>query len=162
MENIDFYRQYHTHPVNKIIHFFCIPTIAFCFLNYLSFFKINIIYDTQKNFFGKIPTIIELFYFPGDVIITLFYCYYYSPLYWSNSISSIMVPFYIILGGAANEFRYSNINWFRLTNILFVSAWILQFIGHYIEGSRPALTDSISQAFLTAPAFAILEPLGFI
>tara|TARA_B000000609_G_C23902442_1_gene204132 strand:- start:252 stop:473 length:222 start_codon:yes stop_codon:yes gene_type:complete len=73
-----------------------------------------------------------------------------------------MIPFYLILGCAANEFRYNNINWFRLTNILFVSAWILQFIGHYIEGSRPALTDSISQAFLTAPAFAILEPLGYI
>ena len=62
----------------------------------------------------------------------------------------------------AENFRQVNKNWISLTHILFISAWILQFVGHYIEGSRPALNDSISQAFLTAPAFAILEPLGFI
>jgi uncharacterized membrane protein YGL010W len=159
MENIDFYKQYHTHPVNKIIHFFCIPTIAFCFLNYLSLFRIDIIYDARRNVY---PPLVELASLSGDIIITLFYCYYYSPLYWSNTISGIMTLFYLMLFGAADEFRYNNINWLRLTHILFVSAWILQFIGHYIEGSRPALSDSVSQAFLTAPAFAILEPMGFI
>ena len=33
--------------------------------------------------------------------------------------------------------------------------WILQFIGHYIEGNRPALVDNLSAAFLTAPMFTL-------
>lgn len=162
MENIDFYKQYHTHSVNKFIHFFCIPTIAFCFLNYLSLFKINIIFDIQKNINTRKSYLLELVSLPGDVIITIFYCYYYSPLYWTNAISSIMIPFYMILLGVSYDFRQNNVKWIRLNHILFISAWVLQFIGHYIEGTRPTLTDSVSQAFLTAPAFAILEPLGFI
>ena len=161
MENIDFYRQYHSHPVNKIIHFFCIPTIAFCFLNYLSLLKCKLIFDTQNIIFSK-PYVIEIFYMPLDIFVTLFYCYYYSPLYWPYTVSSVMIPFYIMLILMAENFRQVNNNWISLTHILFISAWILQFIGHYIEGSRPALTDSISQAFLTAPAFAILEPMGFL
>jgi len=31
----------------------------------------------------------------------------------------------------------------------------MQFIGHGIEGSRPALFDNISQAFTAAPLFSI-------
>jgi len=72
-----------------------------------------------------------------------------------------MIPFYLILCGAAHDFRNNN-NWLKLNTILFITAWILQFLGHYIEGNRPALMDSLSQAFLTAPAFAILEPVGLI
>ena len=31
----------------------------------------------------------------------------------------------------------------------------MQFVGHYIEGKRPALMDSLSQAFLEAPVFSL-------
>ena len=30
------YQDYHTHPVNKIIHFFCIPMIVLTSVNFLS------------------------------------------------------------------------------------------------------------------------------
>jgi uncharacterized membrane protein YGL010W len=36
-----------------------------------------------------------------------------------------------------------------------VSAWVFQFVGHYIEGRRPALVDNLSTAFLTAPMFSL-------
>lgn len=148
--NIDFYKQYHTHPVNKIIHFFCIPIIAFCFLNFFS--SINLIIKYHNYF--------NILHAPFDILITLFYCIYYT-FFWPSHISSIMIPFYLILCGAAHDFRNNN-NWLKLNTILFITAWILQFLGHYIEGNRPALMDSLSQAFLTAPAFAVLEPFGLI
>ena len=38
---------------------------------------------------------------------------------------------------------------------MFVFAWTMQFIGHEIEGNKPALFDSVSQAFTAAPLFSI-------
>ena len=39
-----------------------------------------------------------------------------------------------------------------------IFSWIMQFIGHGIfEGNRPALMDSIKQAFLMAPLFSYYE-----
>ena len=42
--------------------------------------------------------------------------------------------------------------------VLFVGGWILQFIGHYYEGKRPALIDNIFQGFI-GPMFLVAETL---
>ena len=40
MENqLDFYRSYHTHPINQNIHTVCIPAIVLCVLNYSSLIR---------------------------------------------------------------------------------------------------------------------------
>ena len=36
MDSTDFYRSFHTHPVNKLIHVFCIPLIVLTTINFLS------------------------------------------------------------------------------------------------------------------------------
>ena len=39
-----------------------------------------------------------------------------------------------------------------------ILAWVAQFVGHfYFEGNRPALTDSLLQAFLIAPMFVLID-----
>ena len=39
-----------------------------------------------------------------------------------------------------------------------ILSWIAQFGGHfYFEGNRPALTDSLIQAFLVAPIFVLID-----
>ena len=40
------------------------------------------------------------------------------------------------------------------------SAWVLQFVGHYIEGRKPALLDGLTQAFTIAPLFTVIEILN--
>ena len=43
-------------------------------------------------------------------------------------------------------------------SILHIFSWISQFVGHfYFEGNRPALTDSLIQAFLVAPIFVLID-----
>ena len=37
---------------------------------------------------------------------------------------------------------------------LFLFSWVMQFIGHYIEGNRPALLDGLTQTFLEAPLYS--------
>tara|TARA_B110000495_G_scaffold156580_1_gene140086 strand:- start:303 stop:701 length:399 start_codon:yes stop_codon:yes gene_type:complete len=44
---------------------------------------------------------------------------------------------------------------YLLASCMFVFAWTMQFIGHEIEGNKPAMFDSISQAFTAAPLFSI-------
>jgi uncharacterized membrane protein YGL010W len=42
--------------------------------------------------------------------------------------------------------------------VLFVSGWVLQFLGHHYEGKRPALLDNIFQAFI-GPMFLVAETM---
>ncbi len=42
--------------------------------------------------------------------------------------------------------------------VLFVGGWILQFLGHYFEGRRPALLSNIFQAFV-GPMFLVAETM---
>tara|TARA_B110000003_G_scaffold55145_1_gene55184 strand:- start:4830 stop:5228 length:399 start_codon:yes stop_codon:yes gene_type:complete len=44
---------------------------------------------------------------------------------------------------------------YLLAFYIFVFSWTMQFIGHEIEGNKPALFDSLSQAFTAAPLFSI-------
>jgi len=44
---------------------------------------------------------------------------------------------------------------YLLASCMFVFAWTMQFIGHEIEGNKPAMFDSIWQAFTAAPLFSI-------
>ena len=45
------YELYHTHPINKAIHFFCIPAIIISSCNLLSIIKVkiyNITFESQE------------------------------------------------------------------------------------------------------------------
>ena len=42
--------------------------------------------------------------------------------------------------------------------IFFVGGWLVQLVGHHIEGNRPALLDNLFHA-LVAPAFLVAEIL---
>jgi len=45
--------------------------------------------------------------------------------------------------------------WIKHNIIMFASAWVLQFIGHAIEGNRPALMTSLSQTVFQAPLLTL-------
>tara|TARA_Y100001970_G_C14183143_1_gene830977 strand:- start:47 stop:232 length:186 start_codon:yes stop_codon:yes gene_type:complete len=52
-------------------------------------------------------------------------------------------------------------NWVKHSIILFLLSWCAQFLGHVIEGNRPALMTSITQAFTEAPLFSVSYILPF-
>ena len=144
----NFYKQYHQHPTNKAIHFICIPMIIFSIFNYLSIIKPNLklVNDYYINkFLNNHLTYITL---------STFYFIYYT-LYMNSIIAFVMSVYFFYLYLFSFIFVHSNKNWIIDTTYIFIFSWVLQFIGHYIEGSRPALTDSLSQAFLEAPVFSL-------
>jgi len=139
------YQDYHTHPVNKIIHFFCIPMIVLTSANFLA--------KSNLSFFG-------LGIYP-IALITLLSYYFFT---YGSSTFILMLTYYSFIDYLCEKWIRRK-NWFMESMIVFISSWILQFIGHYIEGSRPALMDSLTTAVTQAPLFSIMylfETIGNI
>ena len=70
MENqLDFYRSFHTHPINQNIHTVCIPAIVLCVLNYTSLIRIHFEFlkGNGKGKFTPITPMKSGFYTNGDV-----------------------------------------------------------------------------------------------
>ena len=140
----DFYSAYHQNPINKLIHFITIPLIVITTLNYFSTFSLSLA-NNDLN--------ISTVYFSADITLAIFYILYYFT--WGKKVGFIMLFYCSFMSSLAYLWRFSP-TWLLSNTIVFILAWILQFAGHScFEGNRPALLDSLSQAFLTAPAFSL-------
>ena len=131
------YTEYHKNNTNAQIHAFCIPILVFSSLVYMKSLKVYGVF--------RLSDIYEIFCF----------FYYFS---YSFRVGTFMLFYLIILDSLSEEFiiRFSNTNnLYKINTTLFITAWILQFWGHYIEGSVPALTDSLSTAITEAPMFSL-------
>lgn len=134
------YAESHKNPTNKLIHWFCVPLIFF-------------------TIFGMIRSIPEI---PFMQEIS-------SYLNWMNLILIIVLVYYLFLSGIlfigfifwallvsiGNEWLYmilGNIGTFYFSFILFVIAWIGQFVGHGIEGKKPSFLKDV-QFLLIGPAW---------
>lgn len=137
LSSFEFYNSYHTHPVNKLMHLLGIPSIMLSSLVLLN----NIIIHPNNLPYLKTSL--------ANLII-VFYCIYYYSYGWYVGI--VMHLYLTLLNILQNKLRLSNKN----ASYIFIMSWGLQFVGHFIEGNRPALSDSIGQAFLGAPVFSLI------
>ena len=72
----------------------------------------------------------------------------------------LFLPFALILYGLAILFRYNSDHAWQICVLIHIIAWVAQFAGHSVfEHKRPALFDSLIQAFVMAPFFVFLEVL---
>jgi len=65
-----------------------------------------------------------------------------------------------VLMGASSAASLPMWSWLTLGVSLFVAGWILQFIGHYYEGRKPAFVDDL-MGLAVGPLFVVAEA-GFI
>ena len=141
-KNVEFYKSYHNNPINKAIHFVCIPMIV---TSLMIFFKHTyILYSTLDTHIKFNIT---------NILLTIYFIGYYKTF--NLKISLIMMLYFFFLRKFGN---YIVINYKNSTSIawfMFTFGWIMQFVGHYIEGKRPALFDSITQAFFEAPLYTL-------
>ena len=142
-ESINFYESYHNHPVNKLIHFFCIPLIVFSTNELLKEFYIS------HKYFKVHPYLLYQRKFYITWMMHQMYCIYYYKKYG-------MYPGLLMMGYFTGiRYLSVNLNIRKSTALkLFAVSWIMQFIGHYIEGNRPALLDGFTQTFLEAPLYS--------
>lgn len=149
-----FYKKYHQNKINKIIHILCIPLIVWSFSVLLNSFVFNI-----GLTFNNIQQDIS-YNFNFNIYLSFILLSQYLLFYTIIDINSF-IPMFILLYFiwiTSYYFFISSQYPYYYSLIINVFSWIMQFIGHGIfEGNRPALMDSIKQAFLMAPLFTYYE-----
>ncbi|CAB1184501.1 unnamed protein product [Spirodela intermedia] len=150
-EHFAFYGAYHSAPVNVLIHILLVWPIFFTIL--------LLLYFTPPFFHSAAPFGLPLVFNLG-FIITLVYAIFYVCLdRRAGSIGALLcVVCWVgssVLGSHLGAHRGLRV---ALASQLF--CWTGQFIGHGVfEGRAPALLSNLSQAFLMAPFFVLLEVL---
>lgn len=157
MESIYFYESYHLNPINKLIHFIFIPIIMTTTMNFASLVRYRLNISLTENFFHFRQLDFDI---TGEKILYLVYLFYYFT--YSKKIGMIMSIFLnlIYLGSFfhrayGSTYYFGAPIWQTNSAILFTFAWIMQFIGHAIEGSRPALFTGFKQTLLQSPLFVV-------
>jgi len=158
------YGESHQNRTNKLIHWICIPLIFWSIIALLS-----LIPHSYLDIFNNSP--LNDFMHWGTVIIILglvFYLRLSFKIFIGMLIFSICVLIdihYTVLlfdlhryWGMLNDMSGTGVDFLLYIAIfIFIFAWVLQFIGHKIEGKKPSFLEDI-QFLLIGPAWL----LGFI
>jgi uncharacterized membrane protein YGL010W len=142
-EQISAYAAYHRDSRNTLTHFVGVPLVTFGIFLFLSWFRFR--------------------FTPEDIPITaatLFYVsvlIYYLRLDWSIAI--LQLPVSLALLWLADRAALLSLTESVMVFLgAFVGGWVIQLLGHYLEGKRPALLDNLTQIF-NAPLFLTAEVL---
>jgi uncharacterized membrane protein YGL010W len=137
------YGAYHRDPRNKMTHFVGVPLVTFSLFLFLGWFRF-----VHPEY---LPITAATLFYLGVTI-------YYFRLDWS--IALIQLPFTLTLlllaDWVAKQQMAVSLSLFLGS---FVLGWIIQLVGHAMEGKRPALADNILQIF-NAPLFLTIEALA--
>ncbi len=137
---LDEYAVSHQNPLNKTIHWICIPLIYFSVMGLLWSVPISLFQ------LGPVPGNLAL------IIIALVFLYY-SLMSFSLAIGMLLfsslcglVCFKIV------QLQPNFISLWLLCIIVFVLAWIGQFYGHSVEGKKPSFLKDL-QFLMIGPAW---------
>ena len=145
------YGESHQNPTNKLIHWVCVPVIFFSIfglLRCIPFPQTLFTAQTRLSWAVLILVAVWIYYFRLSKPLSIGFIFWGSFVYFGN------------------EYLYETFGTTGLMIIsisLFVLAWIVQFIGHGIEGKKPSFLKDL-QFLLIGPAWLmrfIYEGLGF-
>ena len=140
------YSENHQNPINKLIHWVCVPLIVFSIIGLVSSIPFP-----QIGFLGKYNLYINWFSFL--MAATMYYYLKLSPI-----LSYLMLFFFGICYFFVVQLEYveqaGGIALWQSSLIIFISAWIGQFIGHKIEGKKPSFLDDLK--------FLLIGPLWLL
>eukprot|EP00741_Cyanophora_paradoxa_P007560 tig00001155_g7312.t1 len=143
-----FYGAYHSNDVNKIMHAIGIPGLLFSLMVVLAPLKPPGVDDLTA----------PLFALNGGLAVAILYSILFIYLETVAGCCAAAVLLAIWVG--ANYFALAVKDAWMWAIGIHVLCWVLQFVGHGVfEKRRPALLDSLVQAFATAPFFICLEGL---
>lgn len=142
------YGESHQNPINKKLHWICIPAIVFSL--------IGLLWSIPHGYFEGIfpgqfsPFLNWATIFLGMVLL------YYLRLSIPMAIGMLVFTLGVLYG---NNYVIHNIQMslWKFSLIVFVIAWIGQFIGHKIEGKKPSFFQDLQFLFI-GPAWL----MGFI
>ncbi|EGM79113.1 Putative membrane protein [Rheinheimera sp. A13L] len=137
-EHLIQYAHYHRDKRNIYTHFAGIPLIVIALFSLLSFELFAGITATHLLLVGSL-----LFYFRLSVSMGL--------VMLGFSASCYLVALQLVA-------LDSTMAWLGASVAVFIFGWVLQFIGHYFEGKKPAFVDDLV-GLLIGPLFVMAEVL---
>lgn len=132
------YHKSHVNRTNQIIHYICVPLI---------FWSLTAILWTVK-----IPMVMNL----AIVTAALLMMYY---LVKSIKVFLTMSVFTVACLAISYWLEIQGVPLLTVAIVVFVAAWIGQFIGHHIEGKRPSFYKDL-QFLLIGPAWVVFKFFG--
>ncbi|MFY0256124.1 DUF962 domain-containing protein [Chitinophaga sp. 30R24] len=135
---LDDYGSSHRNPTNKLIHWICVPTIFFSIVGFL--YAIPLPFQPS----GMYLTV-------AHVALLLLIIYY---LRLSPSLAVGMLVIGLICLWLWRLLADAGLVIWQVALLLFVLAWIGQFIGHKIEGAKPSFFKDL-QFLLIGPAWLL-------
>ena len=141
---LDEYGESHKNATNKLIHWICIPLIMFSLFGLLWAIKVPPQFEKVGWWLNWSTLILAL--------AILFYVRLSIPLF----IGFIFIAAAIVFGNHL-LFNFLGGNWqlqVAASLLIFIAAWIGQFIGHNIEGKKPSFFKDL-QFLLIGPAWLL-------
>jgi uncharacterized membrane protein YGL010W len=132
----DKYAESHRNQTNKLIHWICVPLIVFSLLGLVWALPFP-----HFDFLGKGNG-----YINWATFLILFSMLYYLRLSVPLAAVMLLVIFAFAAGIVSLEKGHDHQGWlpmWQVCAIIFVVAWIGQFIGHKIEGRKPSFLDDL-------------------
>ena len=141
------YAESHQHPINKRIHWVCVPLIVFSL-----FGLVWAIPFPYLGFLGRYNGFVNW----ASFLISFSIYYYYK---WSPTLSYVMLLVIFVFSAAVVglEHAHDHLAWppmWHICLIIFVLAWAGQFVGHKIEGKKPSFLDGL-QFLLIGPIWLV-------
>ncbi|MEO6873901.1 MAG: Mpo1-like protein [Opitutaceae bacterium] len=124
------YGESHQNHANELIHWICVPLIFFSVMGFIWEIPTPAAWETSLPWFNW--SIVAI------VVLTLFYAW----------IALLLAPGMLIFMTVCQSIDLRIEMWspwpvWKISLILFVVAWIGQFIGHKLEGRRPSFLQDI-------------------
>ncbi|MCF6319057.1 MAG: DUF962 domain-containing protein [Proteobacteria bacterium] len=134
-ELLDEYASSHQNKTNKLIHYFAVPIIFWTITAMLWVVKLPYV----ENLAVVATVLISIYYLSKDVKL---------------AIQMIIISVLCLL---LNDFlEAQGLPLLYIALVLFVIAWILQFIGHKVEGKKPSFFKDL-QFLLIGPAWIVRQ-----
>jgi uncharacterized membrane protein YGL010W len=140
MRQVDFllneYSESHKNKINILIHAIAVPAIFFV--------SIGLIWSIPT------PKLLEYFAVTWAHVLVIPALYYYFKL--SGPIGAAMTLLSMASFMGLMLLEAADISVWKFSLILFVVMWVLQFIGHHIEGKKPSFIKDL-RFLLVGPAW---------
>jgi uncharacterized membrane protein YGL010W len=134
---LDSYSQDHQHPINRLLHWICVPLIVWSVMALLWTVPVP-------------PSLLR----PGAwavFAIVLAFAWYWKHSYRLGAALLIALAiFALICAWVLEQLGPVSMRW--LAACVFVAAWIGQFVGHLFEGRRPSFFTDLAY-LLVGPAW---------
>ena len=139
---LDEYGESHQNPLNKKIHWVCVPAIMFSI--------IGLLWSIPHHYMPIIYNNIQLNW---AIIITIIILTFYVRLSLIMALGMFAIGVFILIGNLLVESYFVTPLW-TISLYIFFIAWIGQFIGHKIEGKKPSFFQDL-QFLLIGPAWLL-------